>query len=188
VFFQGDVASGTSADGGVIMYNSVDVGGSLKVGCGLEVSTVDVLSELAKKQDVLGGDSVVLVSRLTTMNEVVTNTIRAHTASALTCDDNLAVTGSLTVGGVNIVQAFTTMEPAFEVESPLDKDYNFNTGVTTLRVDTPGFLGSPYYVAGKVNGGASVLVSRGRVAFTATLVSAGNYRIDFASPHPSGVH
>jgi hypothetical protein len=88
VLFQGDVASGTSVDGGVIMYNSVDIGGSLKVEGGLEVSNVDVLSELANKQPTLSGSSVVAVSWLTATDEVVTDKIRASTASALLCADS----------------------------------------------------------------------------------------------------
>jgi hypothetical protein len=48
--------------------------------------------------------------------------------------------------------------------------------------------GSPYWVAGKVHGDTSILVSNGRVAYTIAQTSAGNFRIDFASPHPNGVH
>jgi hypothetical protein len=177
VLVQGDVASGTSADGGVIMYNSVDVGGSLSVGGGLTVSTVDVLSELANKQPTLSGSSVVAVSRLTATSEVVTDSIRASTANALTCADNLVVTGGLTASGLDIVQGITNAEPAFEVEAPLEKEFDLGTGVTTLR-------GNPFWAAGKVGSSGAVLKSSGRVGFTVTRASTGQYTVTFATPHP----
>jgi hypothetical protein len=169
------------------MYNSVDVGGSLSVGGGLTVSTVDVLSELANKQPTLDGSSVVAVSRLTATNEVVTDSIRASTANALTCADNLVVTGSLTVGGSNVLDALSNVEPAFSVESPLVKDYDFNTGLTTLRLETTG-IGSinPIFCGGRVNGAtASPLSSVGRVGYTVSRPSGqgtGVWTITFDSP------
>jgi hypothetical protein len=45
---------------------------------------------------------------------------------------------------------------------------------------------SPFWVAGVVDPNGTVLVSKGRIAFTCTRVATGNYRIDFASPHPNG--
>jgi len=190
VFVQGDAASGTNFDGGVIMYNSVDVGGSLTVGGGLTVSNVDVLSELANKQPVLSGSSVVSVSRLTATNELVTDSIRASTASAVTCADNLVVTGGLTASGLDIVQGLANMEPAFEVEAPLQKEYDLGTGVTTLRVDTTGLGGYPFWCAGVVDGrDMSILASRGTVSFTVARVqnySNGVYRITYAASHPAG--
>ena len=102
--------------------------------------------------------------------------------------DRLTV-DNLTVGGSDLGQALAAMEPAFVVEAPLEKDYNFSTGVTTLRVDTTG-LGpeNPHWVAGKVDGNTSVLVSKGRVGFSVVQTAAGNFRVDFASPHPNGAH
>jgi hypothetical protein len=62
---------------------------------------------LANKQPTLSGSSVVAVSSLTATNTVLSDTIRARAAVALTCDDDLVVTGSLTAQGVNVVQRFT---------------------------------------------------------------------------------
>jgi hypothetical protein len=118
----------TAAEGDVFMYKSATVSGSLFVGSGistggsLTVSGVDVLSELANKQGTLRSSSTVSVSRITATTEVVTDIIRASTASELTCADNLAVTGGLTADGLDLVQGTTNAEPAFEVESPLEKD------------------------------------------------------------------
>ena len=190
VFVQGDAASGTNFDGGVIMYNSVDVGGSLSVGGGLTVSTVDVLSELANKQPVLSGSSVVSVSRLTATNEVASNSFRASTANAVTCADNLAVTGSLTVSGFNVLDAISNAEPAFSVESPLVKTYDINTGVTTLGLETTGLGGiNPIFCGGRVDGAtASPLSSVGRVGYTVSRPSGqgtGVWTITFDSPAPN---
>jgi hypothetical protein len=108
MFVQGDVAVDTPFEGNIIMYNSLNVGRNLDVGNTLKVTGVDVMSELANKQPTLGSSSVVAVSRLTATTEVVTDSIRASTASAVTCADNLAVTGSLTVGGFNVMDASRT--------------------------------------------------------------------------------
>jgi hypothetical protein len=55
---------------------------------------------------------------------------------------------NLTVAGTDFGQALAAMEPAFVVEAPLKKEYNFGTGVTTLRVDTTGLTEKPFFCAG----------------------------------------
>jgi hypothetical protein len=47
---------------------------------------------------------------------------------------------------------------------------------------------SPFWCAGMVDANANVLVSRGKVGFTCMRVATGNFRIDFASPHPNGAN
>jgi hypothetical protein len=101
--------------------------------------------------------------------------------------DRLTV-DNLTVAGSDLGQALAAMEPAFVVEAPLEKDYNFSTGVTTLRVDTTGLGGNPHWVAGKVNSDTSILASKGQVSYTVTQTATGNYRINFAQAHPAGAH
>jgi hypothetical protein len=183
------VASGTSVDGGVIMYNSVDIGGSLKVGGGLTVNTANVLEELANKQGALGGSSVVAVSRLTATDEVVADNIRASTSNALQCADNLAVTGSLTVNGLDIVQGFANVKPAFSVEAPLETDYDLNTGVTTLRVDTTGLGGNPFWCASKVSGNGTGLTRKGlKPNFSCSRSGTGVFEIVFEQSHPEGAN
>ena len=97
---------------------------------------------------------------------------------------------NLSVGGTDIMQGFANMEPAFEVEAPLQKDYDFNTGVTTLRVDTVGLGGSPWFAAGVVDGrNLSILVDQGAASFTVSRVAnypTGVYKVTFASNHPRG--
>jgi hypothetical protein len=170
----------TGVEGNVLMYNSLNVGLNVAVGNTLTVTGVNVMSELANKQSTLTGSSVVSVSRLTATDEVVTDKIRASTANALTCADNLVVDGSLTVGGQNVATALAAREPAFTAVAPLQKVVNFQTGQLELRVI------SPFWVAGKVGGDANVVVSRGQVGFTCTRIATGNFRVDFASPHPDG--
>jgi hypothetical protein len=103
--------------------------------------------------------------------------------------DRLTV-DNLTVAGTDFGQALAAMEPAFVVEAPLEKDYNFSTGVTTLRVDTTGLGGNPWFCAGVVNGATlSTVMSQGAVSFTVSRVpnyAAGVYKVTFASNHPRG--
>jgi len=94
---------------------------------------------------------------------------------------------NLSVGGTDIMQGFENMEPAFEVEAPLQKDYDFNTGVTTLRVDTSGLGGSPFFCAGKVAPDGTVLTRKGQQPnFTIAKVGTGTYNVVFESEHPDG--
>jgi hypothetical protein len=178
MFVQGDVAAGTSFEGNIIMYNSLEVGRNLVVGNTLTVTGVDVMSELANKQPTLGSSSVLAVSRLTATNEVVSDSFRASTASAVTCADNLVVTGSLTANGLDIVQGIAKAEPAFEVEAPLEKYFDLGTGVTTLR-------GNPFWVAGKVSPTGAVHTSSGRVGFSTTRTGTGQHSVSFDMPRPN---
>ena len=97
---------------------------------------------------------------------------------------------NLSVGGTDIMQGFENMEPAFEVEAPLQKEYDLGTGVTTLRVDTTGLGGSPWFAAGVVDGrNLSILVDQGPVSFTVSRLTnypTGVYTVTFASNHPRG--
>jgi hypothetical protein len=186
----------TGAEGDVFLWKNATVGGNmfvlnnLSASQGLTVSGVDVLTELANKQPTLSGSSVVSVSRLTATNEVVSDSIRASTANAVTCADNLVVTGSLTVSGFNVLDAISNAEPAFSVESPLVKDYDFNTGVSTLRLETTGLGGiNPIFCGGRVDGAtASPLSSVGRVGYTVSRPSGqgtGVWTITFDTPYPN---
>jgi hypothetical protein len=101
--------------------------------------------------------------------------------------DRLTV-DNLTVAGTDFGQALAAMEPAFVVEAPLEKDYNFSTGVTTLRVDTTGMGGSPYYCAGRVNANATIASSIGRVGYSVHRHAdhpVGVYEIRFSTPAPN---
>jgi hypothetical protein len=112
--------------------------------------------------------------------ELRTDTIRARDVNGTTSVSKLAVTDSLTVGGVSFASLqFTAVEP-------LRKVVNLQTGAVELRVDTDQL--NPFWVAGKVDSNGTVLVSKGRVAFTVTQTATGNYRVDFAQAHPNGVH
>jgi hypothetical protein len=97
--------------------------------------------------------------------------------------DRLTV-DNLTVGGSDLGQALAAMEPAFVVEAPLEKDYNFSTGVTTLRVDTTGMGLSPFWCAGKVGFNGTVLSTSGQVNFTVVRTGPGQYTVTYATPHP----
>ena len=95
---------------------------------------------------------------------------------------------NLTVAGTDFGQALAAMEPAFVVEAPLEKDYNFSTGVTTLRVDTTGLGGNPSFCAGRVNANATIASSIGRVGFSVirpATFPAGVYQILFDTPAPN---
>jgi hypothetical protein len=83
------------------------------------------------------------------INGVETHNVRSNGASQATIDDNLVVTGNVTINGSLI---------------------NYN----------------PFWVAGKVDPNAVVLVSKGKVGFTVTRTATGNYRVDFNSAHPNG--
>jgi hypothetical protein len=94
---------------------------------------------------------------------------------------------SLTVGGLNVLDAISNAEPAFSVESPLVKDYDFSTGLTTLRLETTGLGGiNPIFCGGRVDGAtASPLSSVGRVGYTVSRPSGqetGVWTITFDSP------
>ncbi len=39
-----------------------------------------------------------------------------------------------------------------------------------------------------MDGNTTVLVTKGRVGFSVVQTAAGNFRVDFASPHPNGAH
>jgi hypothetical protein len=73
---------------------------------------------------------------------------------------------------------------ALKVSSPLVATSDMSQ--VHVSLDPAGV--NPFWVAGKVDSNASVLVSKGKVAFTVTQTTTGNYRVDFASPHPAGVH
>jgi hypothetical protein len=107
------------------------------------------------------------------------------TASGATSLQAVSAT-SLTVNGLDIVQGIANAEPAFVVEAPLEKDFNFSTGVTTLRVDTTGLGGNPFWAAGTIGSNGAALSKKGQVDFTCVRTSAGNYRITFAQAHPDG--
>jgi hypothetical protein len=101
--------------------------------------------------------------------------------------DRLTV-DNLTVGGSDFGQALAAMEPAFVVEGPLEKYYNFSTGVTTLRLDTTGLGGNPFYCAGRVNANGTIASSIGQVGFTVTRppgYPTGVYAITFNTPAPN---
>jgi hypothetical protein len=179
----------TGAENDVLMYGNATVGEDLSVGQSLAVAGVDVLSELAAKQPTLSGSSVVTESRLTATNEVVSDSIRASTANAVTCTGNMVVQGSLTVGGLNVANALAASEPAFTAVAPLEKGVNLQTGELELRLDTAG-LGNPFWCAGVVDGrDLSILASQGQVAFTVARppqFGVGVYKITFAASHPAG--
>jgi hypothetical protein len=62
--------------------------------------------------------------------------------------------------------------------------------VTTLRVDTTGLGGYPFFCAGVVDGrNLSILASRGPVSFTVARLQnygTGVYKITYATSHPAG--
>jgi hypothetical protein len=160
---------------------------SLSAGQALTVAGVNVLNELSNKQSSLGGSSVVAVSQLTATNELVSDSIRANTDNGLTCADDLAVTGELTVQGVNMGNALAAKEPAFTAVAPLQKVVNLQSGALELRVDTSGLGGSPFFCAGKVAPNGAVLTRKGQHPnFTVSRVGTGVYNVVFESAHPDG--
>jgi hypothetical protein len=126
---------------------------------------------------------------ITATSEVVTDRFRASTASAVTCADNMVVTGSLTAGGVDVGAALAAREPAFTAVAPLQKVVNIQTGAVELRVDTSGLGGSPFFCAGTVDADGTVLTRKGqRPNFTCTQYGTGAYEIFFEEPHPAGAN
>jgi hypothetical protein len=93
---------------------------------------------------------------------------------------------NLSVGGVDIMQGFANVEPAFSVEAPLEKDFNLATGITTLRVDTTGLGGNPVFCGGRIDGATATQVSSiGRVGYTVSRPSGqatGIWTVTFNSP------
>jgi hypothetical protein len=171
-----------------------------------------------------------VVASLTASNAVLSDNIRARAADALTCGDNLIVTGSLTAQGVNVVQRFTDTrlhpdvvrfavnmqgytqilssldvsgdlsvtnviysqnepvalrsqtEPLFTAVEPLYKNLNLQTGAYELKVH------SPFWCARTINLDGVALSQKGRVSFSSSRTSTGNYLITFAQPHPDGAN
>jgi len=128
------------------------------------------------------------VFSLSAAGEVVSNSMRALNASALTVADNLVVEGELTVEGTNVGQALAAAEPAFTAVAPLSKVFNATEGRLELRL-APNAL-SPYWVAGRVRGSdLAVLSSKGRYSFTVSRglgISTGVYVASWDEPHPDG--
>jgi hypothetical protein len=120
--------------------------------------------------------------------------------ASVTCDGHMTVTGRLAAGGVQLannsvvvpgsltVGGVSFASLSFTAVDPLRKVVNLQTGAVELRLDTTELQKNLYWGAGKVNSDASVLASKGGVAFTVTQTTIGNYRVDFASPHPNGVN
>ena len=155
----------------------------------LTANGVNVLSELANKQTTLDSSSVVPVFSLSATGEVVSDTMRALSASAVTVADNLAVEGELTVEGTNVVQALAAREPAFTAVAPLSEVFSYDeetdTGQLELRLDTSGM--NPYWCAGVVGADTSVLSSHGLHGFSVSRpqgFDTGVYKITFDTPAP----
>jgi hypothetical protein len=83
---------------------------------------------------------------------------------------------------VNVTNSLASREPAFTDVVPLQKGINLQTGELELHAN------SPFWAAGKVDGNANVLASRGRVNCTKACEATGNVRITFASAHPGGAN
>jgi hypothetical protein len=71
-------------------------------------------------------------------------------------------------------------EPLFTAVDPIYKNLNLQTGAYELKVH------SPFWCAGVVEFSGASLTQTGRVSFTSTRTSQGNYLITFAQPHPNG--
>jgi hypothetical protein len=90
---------------------------------------------------------------------------------------SVVVPSNLTVGGVS----FASLN--FTAVQPLQKVVNLQTGAVELRVDSTQL--NPFWCAGKVGSTGNVLANIGRVSFTATRTSLGQWTVTFATPHPS---
>jgi hypothetical protein len=147
---------------------------------------------------------------------VLTNTIRAYSATEVTINDSLQVTesitceGALSAGSVEAVALDTTRiaaidsvgmalctqdySVAFAVQDNQDCTAHRDLRVIgDLQVDGAilwNTAHSPFWVAGKVDGGSlQVLSSKGQKGFSVVResgFSAGVYKIIFEEPHPDG--
>jgi hypothetical protein len=88
-----------------------------------------------------------------------------------TIDGNLNVGFNLTCGDITATAIYGTA--ATQIQS------NINTAISNYN---------PFWVPGKVDPNANVLVSKGKVGFTVTRTATGNYRVDFATAHPNGTN
>jgi hypothetical protein len=171
-------AGGASYDGKVLVYNGLEVIGSL--------TTTDIL--------------------VGSTNSVFTNKILGNGDPQITVDDNLKVTGDiacdsfvvaaggLLAEGVNVKNELDSLstslagkESAFVAISPLQKVINISTGDIELRSL------SPFWGAGRVNGAVStptILASKGRVGFSVSRRNnnIGQFTITFAGDHPDGAN
>jgi hypothetical protein len=113
-----------------------------------------------------------------------------ETPAKLRADTLAPFAGIVRVEGIGLI-----VDGEVRTDTIRARDENGTTSVSKLAVTgslTVGGAsvvgGSPFWVAGKVDSNTSILTSSGRVGFTIAQTATGNYRVDFASPHPAGVN
>jgi cytoskeletal protein CcmA (bactofilin family) len=109
---------------------------------------------------------------LRVVNKIRCNVLEAEAGTQVICQDAFSVDGALTVSG-DVSSAGQVAAQTMYCNANL-----------TVNGSIVGW--SPFWVAGMVDGNANVLASKGKVAFTCTRETTGNYRVNFASPHPNG--
>ena len=114
----------------------------------------------------VNGTTANMAGNLNVDGELATNSIIGNGANAVTVNDNLNVTGNLDVG-FNLTCGDITATAIYGTAATQIQS-NINTAISNYN---------PFWVAGKVDPNANVLVSKGKVGFTVTRTATGNYRL-----------